>query len=94
MFFRHYQDVVNKYEEQVGRYNEKAQASMTVQKTLQTRLDNHIAELEVEQENFKRALEEYIARQIVKAFFGMIKAFIGNFFLIICSTKSNNSPYF
>ena len=77
MFFRHYQDVVNKYEEQVGRYNEKAQASMTVQKTLQTRLDNHIAELEVEQENFKRALEDYIARQIVKAFFGMIKAFIG-----------------
>ena len=40
-------------------------------------MDNHVAELEVEQENFKRELDAYIARQIVKAFFGMMKAIIG-----------------
>ena len=76
----HYQDVVNKYKEQVDRYLQKVMASIDVQKELKNKLDSNLATLDDEVDNFERAVHEWMAKQIIKAAFNFFKACVGMYF--------------
>ena len=61
------QTSIEEYEKQVSRWLDTVQASMNVQATLLDRLKNDSAQMEIEFDNFDRAIEEYKEMQEAKA---------------------------
>ena len=69
---RHYEDVVEKYETQVDRYFQLANASVDVQRELKNQVDINQGILRQEQQNFKSNVKAYKKKMMVKATLSII----------------------
>ena len=69
----HYQDVVNNFKKEVGRYQDKTDGSIHIIKELNYQFQTAVHDLDIEAEKFKRAVDQYIQDQIVNAFLSLVK---------------------
>ena len=69
----YYQDVVDNFRKEVGRYQEKTTGSITIIKDLNLQFQDAVEDLKIETDKFEVAVHAYIAKQVVKTFLSFMK---------------------
>ena len=69
----HYQDVVDHFSNEVGRYQDKMDGSIVIIKDLNSQFQTAVEDLKIEADKFEIAVHVYIAKQVVKTFLSFLK---------------------
>ncbi len=76
---QHSEEVVQKYEAQVGRFTEQARQSMRVQNELFEQFEKDRVAMLESLDDFEKAAQEWAAKQVYKAIWGIFKGILGIF---------------